>query len=204
MWLFVGLGNPGPAYAGHRHNVGFMAVDQIVRRQNFPPYKKRFNAYISEGTIEGEKVLVVRPQTSMNLSGQAASEAAHFYKVPVDHVIVFYDEIDLEPNKVRVKTGGGSAGHNGIRSMDAHIGNGFKRVRIGVGHPGHKELVHGYVLHDFAKSDLEWLEPLLDVIADSVGELVLGRDADFMTKVALKTRPQRERAPDPEAKGTAK
>jgi peptidyl-tRNA hydrolase, PTH1 family len=191
MWLFVGLGNPGQSYAGHRHNIGFMAVDQIVRRQNFPPYKKKFNSYVSEGMIEGEKVLIVRPQTYMNHSGQAVSEAAQFYKIEPDHIAVFYDEIDLEPGKVRVKTGGGSAGHNGIRSIDAHIGNGFKRVRIGVGHPGHKELVHGYVLHDFAKADLEWLEPLLDAIADAAGDVVLGRDADFMTKLALKTRPQR-------------
>jgi PTH1 family peptidyl-tRNA hydrolase len=203
MWLFVGLGNPGPSYAGNRHNVGFMAVDQIVRRHNLPPYKKRFNAYVSEGVIEGEKVMIVRPQTYMNDSGRAVSEAARFYKVPADHVIVFYDEIDLEPNKVRVKTGGGSAGHNGIRSIDAHIGNEFKRVRIGVGHPGHKDLVHHYVLHDFAKSDLEWLEPLIDAVADSVGDLVTGRDADFMTKVALKTRPQRPHEPNPEDKGTA-
>ena len=201
MWLFVGLGNPGQTYAGHRHNVGFMAVDQIVRRHNLPPYKKRFNAYVTEGMIEGEKILIVRPQTSMNLSGQSVSEAAHFYKVPPERIVVFYDEIDLEPNKVRVKTGGGSAGHNGIRSVDAHIGNSFKRVRIGVGHPGHKDLVHGYVLHDFAKADLEWLEPLLDAIADNVGEIVLGRDADFMTKVALKTRPQRKNNTPPEAEG---
>ena len=204
MWLFVGLGNPGPSYAGHRHNVGFMAVDQIVRRQNLPPYKKRFNAYVSEGVIEGEKVMIVRPQTYMNDSGRAVSEAAHFYKVPPDHVIVFYDEIDLEPTKIRVKTGGGSAGHNGIRSIDAHIGNGFKRVRIGIGHPGHKDLVRHYVLHDFAKADLEWLEPLLDAVADSVGDLVTGRDADFMTKVALKVRPQRSHDDKPEDQGTAK
>ena len=137
MWIFVGLGNPGKEYAGHRHNVGFMAVDQIVRRHNLPPYKKRFNAYVSEGMIEGEKILIVRPQTYMNHSGQAVSEAARFYKVPTENVVVFYDELDLDPSKVRVKIGGGSGGHNGIRSIDAHIGNGFKRVRIGIGHPSH-------------------------------------------------------------------
>ena len=191
MWIFVGLGNPGKEYAGHRHNVGFMAVDQIVRRHNLPPYKKRFNAYVSEGMIEGEKILIVRPQTYMNHSGQAVSEAARFYKVPAENVVVFYDELDLDPSKVRVKIGGGSGGHNGIRSIDAHIGNGFKRVRIGIGHPGHKDLVHGYVLHDFAKADLEWLEPLLDAIADAAGDLVTDRDDNFMNKVALKTRPQR-------------
>ena len=202
MWIFVGLGNPGKEYAGNRHNVGFMAVDQIVRRQNLPPYRKRFNAYVSEGVIGGEKVLIVRPQTYMNNSGQAVSEAARFYKIPAEQVVVFYDELDLEPSKVRVKIGGGSAGHNGIRSIDAHIGNGFKRVRIGIGHPGHKELVHRYVLHDFAKADLEWLEPLLDAIADASGDLVRGDDGDFMNKVALKVRPQRPNGAKKSDKGT--
>ncbi|HKJ74022.1 MAG TPA: aminoacyl-tRNA hydrolase [Alphaproteobacteria bacterium] len=202
MWIFVGLGNPGKEYAGNRHNVGFMAVDQIVRRQNLPPYRKRFNAYVSEGVIGGEKVLIVRPQTYMNNSGQAVSEAARFYKIPAEQVVVFYDELDLEPSKVRVKVGGGSAGHNGIRSIDAHIGNGFKRVRIGIGHPGHKELVHRYVLHDFAKADLEWLEPLLDAIADASGDLVRGDDGDFMNKVALKVRPQRPNGAKKSDKGT--
>lgn len=188
MWLLIGLGNPGSDYAGHRHNVGFMAIDEIVRRHGFSAFKSRFRALVSEGALAGEKVLTLKPQTYMNRSGQAAQEAAAYFKIPLERIVVFYDEIDLAPGKVRIKTGGGSAGHNGVRSLDAHLGNGFKRVRIGVGHPGHKDLVHGYVLHDFSKADAIWLQPLLEAIADSADEIVAGRDAEFLNRIALATR----------------
>lgn len=191
MLLLVGLGNPGPEYARNRHNVGFMAADAIVRRHNLSAPRTCFQGDISEGTLAGEKILVLKPQTFMNESGRAVGEAARFYKIAPADIIVFYDEIDLAPGKLRVKTGGGAAGHNGIRSIDAHLGDkGYRRVRIGVGHPGSKERVHSHVLGNFAKADQVWLEPELDAIADNVGLLIEGRDSDFMSRVAQAISPK--------------
>ena len=175
MLIIAGLGNPGPKYANNRHNVGFMAADAIARRHSFSPWSKKFQAEIAEGKIAGEKVLLIKPQTFMNLSGQAVGEAMRFYKLGRQPLTVFYDEIDLAAGKLRIKTGGGAGGHNGIRSLDQHIGKDYRRVRIGVGHPGVKELVHGHVLGDFAKADREWLDPLLDAIADNARPAGQGR-----------------------------
>jgi PTH1 family peptidyl-tRNA hydrolase len=188
MLLFAGLGNPGAKYANNRHNVGFMAADAIARRHSFAPWSKKFQAEIAEGKIGGEKVLLIKPQTFMNLSGQSVGEAMSFYKVEPSAVTVFYDEIELPAGKVRVKVGGGSAGHNGIRSLDQHIGKHYRRVRIGVGHPGVKEMVHGHVLGDFAKSDREWLEVLLDAIAGNAELVAKGDENGFMNKITLALR----------------
>jgi PTH1 family peptidyl-tRNA hydrolase len=184
MKLFVGLGNPGAKYARNRHNVGFMAVERIADRHQFAAWRRRFQGEAAEGTIAGERVLLLKPGTYMNESGRAAGEATRFLKIAETDVVVFYDEIDLAPGKLKVKTGGGNAGHNGLRSLSAHIGNDYVRVRIGVGHPGHKDLVVPYVLHDFAKADQEWLEPLLDAIADACRHLAAGDQARFLTDVA--------------------
>ena len=184
MKLFVGLGNPGSAYARHRHNVGFMAVDRIAERHRLGPWKKRFKGYACDGTMSGHRVMLLKPQTFMNESGQAVGEARRYLKLDVGDIYVFHDEIDLAPGKLKVKTGGGNAGHNGLRSISAHIGNDYARVRIGVGHPGVKDLVHGHVLHDFAKADIQWLDPLLDAIADAAGRLAAGNAARFLTDVA--------------------
>ena len=187
MLLFAGLGNPGAKYANNRHNVGFMAADAIARRHSFAPWAKKFQAEIAEGRIGGEKVLLIKPQTFMNLSGQSVGEALRFYKLDPSAVTVFYDEIELAAGKVRVKRGGGAAGHNGIRSLDQHIGKDYRRVRIGVGHPG-KDLVHGHVLGDFAKADREWLDVLLDAIADHADYVARGDDNGFMNKITLTLR----------------
>jgi PTH1 family peptidyl-tRNA hydrolase len=194
MQILVGLGNPGTKYEHNRHNVGFMAADAIARRHSFSPWTKKFRALIAEGTIAGEKVLLMKPQTFMNLSGESAGEAMRFYKLAPADVVVLYDELDLVPGKVRVKVGGGSGGHNGIRSLDQHLGNAYRRVRIGIGHPGVKELVMPWVLGDFAKVDREWLEPLLDAIADGAAMLVKADDNGFMNKVSLAV-PTKERKP---------
>ncbi|RWM91318.1 MAG: aminoacyl-tRNA hydrolase [Mesorhizobium sp.] len=188
MLLFAGLGNPGAKYANHRHNVGFMAADAIARRHSFSPWSKKFQGLIAEGTLAGEKIILIKPQTFMNLSGQSVGEALRFYKLDASALTVFYDEIDLAAGKVRVKVGGGSGGHNGIRSLEQHVGKDFRRVRIGVGHPGVKEMVHGHVLGDFAKSDREWLDVLLDTIADDAGLLAKGDDNSFMNRVTLALR----------------
>jgi PTH1 family peptidyl-tRNA hydrolase len=185
MRLFVGLGNPGKKYAHNRHNIGFMAVDEIARRHGFAPWRRRFQGETSEGTLDGERVVFLRPATFMNESGRAVQEAANFFKIGVDEVVVFQDELELPPGKVRIKVGGGIAGHNGLRSISAHIGNEYRRVRLGIGHPGVKELVHGYVLSDFAKSDRPWVETLCEAVADSAGLLVTGRDSAFQNKVHL-------------------
>jgi peptidyl-tRNA hydrolase, PTH1 family len=185
MLLFAGLGNPGARYASNRHNVGFMAADAIHRRHSFSPWSKKFHAEIAEGRLGDDKVLLIKPQTSMNLSGQAVGEALRFYKIELSDLVVFYDELDLAPGKVRVKTGGGAGGHNGIRSIDGHCGQDYRRVRIGIGHPGIKEMVSPHVLSDFAKSDREWLEPLLDAIADNAELLVKRDDNGFMNKLTL-------------------
>jgi PTH1 family peptidyl-tRNA hydrolase len=183
MLLFVGLGNPGARYAGNRHNIGFMAVDAIARRHGFQPWRRRFHGQTAEGAIGGVRILLLKPETYMNDSGLAAAEATQFFKIPVGDVVVFHDEIDLPAAKLRVKTGGGNAGHNGLRSVSAHIGNDYRRVRLGVGHPGVKDLVHAHVLNDFAKSEREWVETLCDAVADNAGLLAQGDDAGFQNKV---------------------
>jgi PTH1 family peptidyl-tRNA hydrolase len=190
MLLIVGLGNPGAEYAHNRHNVGFMAVDAIHRRHGFQPWRRRFQAELSEGTLAGEKVLLLKPQTYMNDSGRAVQAAAAFYKLPLADMVVFHDEVDLPPGKTRMKTGGGAAGHNGLRSIDAALGDGYRRVRIGVGHPGVKEAVPHYVLHDFAKADQEWLKPLLEAIADNAPLLAQGKDPTFANRLHAATKPE--------------
>ncbi len=190
MKLFVGLGNPGNKYARNRHNVGFMALDRIAERHGFGSWRKRFSGLTAEGEVAGARVLLLKPETYMNDSGQSVGEAMRYLKLTESNVVAFHDEIDLAPGKLKVKTGGGDAGHNGLRSLTAHIGNDYMRVRIGVGHPGAKELVHGWVLRDFAKADAEWLEPLLDAMADAVGRLAKGDDARFLTDVARALQPK--------------
>jgi peptidyl-tRNA hydrolase, PTH1 family len=185
MLLFVGLGNPGRQYAGNRHNIGFMALEAIARRHGFATARSRFQGLASEGTIAGQKVLLLQPQTYMNESGRAVGEAARFHKIPVGDIVVFHDELDLAPAKCRIKTGGGVAGHNGLRSITAHVGNDYKRVRLGIGHPGDKALVHGYVLNDFAKSEQTWVEALCDALADNADLLVKGDDAGLQNRVHL-------------------
>ncbi|MCB1422443.1 MAG: aminoacyl-tRNA hydrolase [Nitratireductor sp.] len=185
MRMLVGLGNPGEKYAGNRHNIGFMAADEIHRRHSFSPWRKKFRAEIADGELVGEKVLLVKPQTMMNLSGESVGEAMRFYKMATGDITVFYDELDLAPGKVRVKTGGGSGGHNGIKSIDAHCGKDYARVRLGIGHPGDKARVTGHVLGDFAKADHEWLDPLLEAIADNAGLLASNDPSTFMNRVAL-------------------
>ena len=185
MLLFVGLGNPGARYAGNRHNIGFMVVDAIAKRHRIGPWRRRFQGVSAEGPLGGERVLLLLPGTFMNDSGRAVAEAAHFYKLGLSDIVVFHDEIDLSAAKVRVKTGGGVAGHNGLRSISAHVGNDYRRVRIGVGHPGVKELVHPHVLSDFAKSEKPWVEALCDIIADNAELLAKGQDASFQNKVHL-------------------
>ena len=184
MLLFVGLGNPGEKHAANRHNIGFMAVEAIAKRGGFAPWRKRFQGMATEGSLGHEKVLLLMPATFMNESGRAVAEAMHFYKLPLSDIVVFHDEIELPPVKVRVKVGGGIAGHNGLRSISAHVGNDYKRVRLGVGHPG-KELVHGHVLSDFSKADWPWVEALTDVVAANAELLAQGKDASFQNKVHL-------------------
>ncbi len=193
MFLLVGLGNPGTKYAGNRHNIGFMAVDEIVRRHGFSPWRKKFHGEISEGILGTEKTLVLKPLTFMNESGQAVGEAIRFLGMEPEQVIVIYDEIDLMAGKVRVKLGGGAAGHNGIRSITAHIGPHYTRVRLGVGHPGDKTLVHPHVLSDFAKADKVWLTPLLDAVAEYAPLLVESDMATFQNKVHLALAPAPEK-----------
>ena len=185
MHLFVGLGNPGSKYAHNRHNIGFMAVEEIARRHGFAPWRRRFQGVTSEGTLEQEKVVLLLPGTFMNESGRAVQEAANFFKLAAGDIVVFQDELELPPAKVRVKAGGGIAGHNGLRSISAHIGNDYRRVRLGIGHPGVKELVHSYVLSDFSKADRPWVEALCSVIADNAGLLASDRDSTFQNKVHL-------------------
>jgi len=185
MRLFVGLGNPGAKYANNRHNIGFMAVDEIARRRGFAPWRRRFQGETSEGSLDHEKVVLLRPTTYMNESGRAVQEAANFFKLSVSDITVFQDELELPPGKVRVKMGGGNAGHNGLRSISAHIGNEYRRVRIGVGHPGIKELVHGHVLSDFSKSDRPWVEALCEAMAENAGLLASEKDSTFQNRVHL-------------------
>jgi PTH1 family peptidyl-tRNA hydrolase len=185
MRLFVGLGNPGARYARNRHNIGFMAVDEIARRHGFSPWRRRFQGETSEGALGTERVILLKPMTYMNESGRAVQEAASFFKIAEGDVTVFHDELELPPGKVRVKIGGGIAGHNGLRSISAHIGNDYRRVRLGIGHPGVKELVHGHVLSDFAKADNEWVATLCDAVAEHAALLAKGTDATFANRVHL-------------------
>ncbi|GGE86874.1 aminoacyl-tRNA hydrolase [Stappia taiwanensis] len=190
MRIIVGLGNPGSGYARNRHNIGFMAVDALHdRHPGFGPWRKRFQAEVAEGMLAGEKVLLLKPATYMNESGRAVGEALRFYKLTPADVIVFYDELDLAPGKVRLKTGGGSGGHNGIRSLDAHIGKDYLRVRLGIGHPGHKDRVTAHVLGDFAKADQPWLEPLLDALAGEADLLLSDKPAEFCNRLHLALAP---------------
>ena len=185
MLLFVGLGNPGTRHVWNRHNVGFMVVDAIAKRHGFAPWRRRFQGVAAEGSLGGERVQLLLPGTFMNESGRAVAEAMHFYKLPLGDVVVFHDELDLPPGKLRVKTGGGVAGHNGLRSITAHVGNDYRRVRIGIGHPGVKELVHGYVLTDFPKNERAWVEALTGIAADNAELLARGEDASFQNRVHL-------------------
>ena len=185
MLLWVGLGNPEPGMARNRHNIGFMAVDTIAIRHGFSPWRQRFKGLVCDGNIAGQKVIALKPQTYMNSSGESVQAAAAFYKLPLDAVTAFHDELDLVPGKVRVKRGGGAAGHNGLRSMDRMLGSpDYWRVRLGIGHPGNKARVMGHVLGDFGAADREWLLPVLDAVADAAPLLVQGKPEDFMTRVA--------------------
>lgn len=192
MRLLVGLGNPGPRYAYNRHNIGFMALDDIAQRHGFSPWRKRFQGEAAEGTIEGEKVIALKPLTFMNESGRAVGEAVRFLKLALEDVIVIYDEIDLAPGKLKAKLGGGAGGHNGIRSIDHLVGNAFWRVRLGVGHPGDKRLVESYVLSNFDELDEPWLDPLLEAVAKEIGLMVKGDFNGFMSRVAFLTQPPKE------------
>lgn len=185
MRLFVGLGNPGAKYQGNRHNIGFMAVDEIARRHGFSPWRRRFQGDTAEATLERQRVILLKPLTYMNESGRSVQEAAHFFKIAPGEITVFHDELELPPAKLRVKIGGGIAGHNGLRSISADIGNDYRRVRLGIGHPGIKDLVHGHVLSDFAKSDRAWVEALCAAVADHAAQLVLDRDSTFANRVHL-------------------
>jgi peptidyl-tRNA hydrolase, PTH1 family len=183
MLLIIGLGNHGEKHVRHRHNVGFMAVEAIHRRHGFGPWRRRFQGEVAEGNLAGEKCLLIKPQTYMNRSGQSVGEAANFFKLAPNQVLVIHDEVDLPPGKIRMKAGGGGAGHNGLRSVGSAIGNEFRRLRIGVGHPGARERVAGYVLHDFSKADGAWLEPLLDAIADNAPLLAEDKDSTFANRL---------------------
>jgi PTH1 family peptidyl-tRNA hydrolase len=185
MLLIVGLGNPGRRYAGHRHNIGYMAADAIHRRQGFPGWRARFEGEIAEGQLAGERALILKPATYMNESGRSVGQAMRFFKLAPADVVVIYDELDLPPGKLRMKSGGGTAGHRGLKSIEAHIGKEFRRMRIGIGHPGAKELVNGYVLHDFARDDRDWIDPLLAAIAENAPLLAKADDASFMNRVHL-------------------
>jgi len=184
--IWVGLGNPGTQYAMHRHNVGFMAVDAIAYSHDFEPPRKAFRGWAQQGRIGGERILLLKPDTFMNDSGRAVRAAMDFFKRDVEDITVFHDELDLAPFKVKVKRGGGTAGHNGLRSTDAHAGNGFRRVRIGIGHPGHKDRVTGYVLGNYAKAEMDRLADMLGAIAGEAGWLAQGDDPRFMSEVALR------------------
>ena len=200
MLLIAGLGNPGAQYRDNRHNVGFMAADEIARRHSFSPWSRKFKGEIAEGTLAGEKVLLLKPLTFMNLSGDAVGEAMRFYKLTPADIVVIHDELDLMAGKVRLKAGGGHGGHNGLRSIDAHCGKDYRRLRIGIGHPGDKARVHGHVLGDFAKVDAEWLDPLLDAIAANADLLVKGEDSTFMNRITLATGGSQKPGKDDSAK----
>lgn len=195
MKLFVGLGNPGAKYAGNRHNIGFMAVDRIAEDHGFSPWRTKFQGLLCEGRLGVEKVALLKPETFMNLSGQSVGEAMRFFKLTPADVVVFHDELDIAPGKLKLKQGGGHAGHNGLRSIHSHIGEDYARVRLGIGHPGHKDRVSGYVLSDFAKADQDWLDDLLRGISDGAVHLASGDGAKFSNAVALRTAPQKTAPP---------
>jgi len=202
MILLVGLGNPGEKYARQRHNIGFMAVDEIIRRHSFAPERKRFQGLLSEGKLGSEKALILKPQTYMNESGRSVGEAMRFYKLTPSDVVVLHDELDLPAAKVRIKTGGGAAGNNGIRSIADHIGADFRRLRIGIGHPGDRDRVTSHVLGDFAKADKTWLEPLLDAIAQAAPLLAEGKGSSFANRVHLILNPLQPKNSKPATKDT--
>ncbi len=202
MLLFVGLGNPGRKYADNRHNIGFMAVDAIASAHGFGPWRQKFQAEVSEGRLGGERVTLLKPQTFMNLSGQSVGEAMRYLKLAPADIWVFHDELDLAPGKVRVKTGGGHAGHNGLRSLHQHVGPEYHRVRMGIGHPGEKDMVAAYVLQDFSKSDRDWLCPLLAAVGANAPLLVAGDGAGFTNALAMATSRMRPRR-SPDAAGRA-
>lgn len=204
MKVFAGLGNPGEKYSGNRHNIGFMAVDRIAEDHGFGPWRQKFQALVCEGRLGGEKVVLVKPQTFMNLSGQAIGEVLKFYKIESTELTVFHDEIDLAPGKIRLKSGGGHAGHNGLRSIHSHIGPHYDRVRLGVGHPGHKDAVPGYVLRDFPKADQDWLDDLMRGISDGAPSLADGDGPRFLNAVALRLKPPRSGGEKPSAKGSTR
>ena len=204
MLLLVGLGNPGPRYAGNRHNIGFMALDEIVRRHDFSGWRKGFQGEVAEGRLGGQKVLALKPLTYMNESGRSVGEALRFYKLTPDAVVVLHDELDLAPGKLRIKLGGGAAGHNGLRSIAQHIGPDFKRVRLGIGHPGRKEAVHGWVLSDFAKADDPWLELLLEALVRHAELLAKGDDGPFMSRVNQEVSPSKPKKTAPKAESPAR
>ena len=195
--LVVGLGNPGETYQNHRHNIGFMAVDAIADAHGFGPSRAKFRGQVREGTIKGQKALILKPMTYMNDSGTAVQEAVSFHKIPIEQVWVVYDELDLAAGKVKVKQGGGNAGHNGLRSISTHAGNEYWRVRLGIGHPGERERVTGHVLGNFTKADRTWLDPLLEAVATAAPFLADGDAAGFMNKIAVQIMPQREAKPKP-------
>ena len=204
MKLFVGLGNPGAKYAGNRHNVGFMAIDAIAQAHGFSAWRAKFQGQVAEGRLGDEKVVLLKPETFMNNSGQSVGEAMRFYKLAPADIIVFHDEIDLAPEKLRVKQGGGHAGHNGLRSLHGHIGDGYGRVRIGVGHPGHKDAVPVFVLKDFPKADQGWLAEMLAGIADGAAHLAQGDTGRFQNAVALRLKPPKAKPDTPKAKSDPK
>jgi len=185
MWLIVGLGNPGQPYQFNRHNIGFMAVEAVHQHHNFNAWSSKFQGLIATGTVAGEKLALFKPQTYMNLSGQAVGEALRFYKIPLERLLIIHDELDLPPAKARLKLGGGSGGHNGIKSIDAHCGANYRRLRLGIGHPGNPALVHNYVLGNFAKADDAWLSPLLQALAEHIELFIKGKDSSFMNKLSL-------------------
>ncbi len=192
MKLIAGLGNPGAKYAQNRHNIGFMAVDRIAEDHGFAPWRQKFQGLVSEGRLGGEKVLLLKPSTYMNRSGQSVGEAMRFYKLAPAELIVIHDELDLAPGKLRLKQGGGHAGHNGLRSIHAHLGPDYQRLRLGIGHPGHKDRVAAYVLSDFARADRDWLDDLLRGISDGADKLAAGDGPGFLNAVALRRNPPRK------------
>ena len=200
MRLFVGLGNPESRHARNRHNIGFMAVDALVRRHEFGPFRAKFSGALAEGTVAGERVLALKPMTFMNLSGDCVGACARFYKIEPGEIAVIHDELDLAPGKLRVKLGGGTAGHNGLRSIDAAIGPDFWRVRLGIGHPGVKELVLSYVLQDFSAEEMSWVTPLVEAVAEAMPLLVADDESGFMSKVALILKPPPPKPPRPQPK----
>ncbi|WP_038463484.1 aminoacyl-tRNA hydrolase [Candidatus Odyssella acanthamoebae] len=182
-YLIVGLGNPGTQYSLNRHNIGFMALDVIADIQNFPSFKSKFSAQVSEGRLGQHKVILLKPQTYMNLSGRSVAEASKFYKIPLDNIYVFHDDLDLQPGHVKLKLGGGAGGHNGLKSLDQYIGQSYWRIRLGIGHPGFKDAVNGYVLGNFHKDDEDWLTTLLSKIGKTIPDLFVDTQANWLNKI---------------------